>query len=165
MIDIEELKRKALAAQQSADSSGERWPTDEDWVEFELMSAESDYIKAINPAAVLGLIERLEAAEREAADQRALAEGLQAGADSLRKDAARYRIMEAGADQRAKCLLHLLGPDCRKGYIHDLDVSEHEASPEVQMLAHVLVSERPGKFALIHLVAYLLDAAIAKGKT
>lgn len=137
MIDIDELKRKALACQTFHAAGG---PVDDPHDTY----PPDHYDAAVQPKYILELIERLEVAEL---------------------DAARYRIMEAGADQRAKCLLHLLGPDCRKGYIHDLDVSEHEASPEVQMLAHVLVSERPGKFALIHLVAYLLDAAIAKGKT
>lgn len=164
MIDIEELKRKALAATpgpwtvdpgrtsylasregraetimhcvSGPDSVGDY----EDWGYTQI---NANYMASVDPTTVLALIERLEAAER---------------------DAAKYRIMEASADQHTKCLLHLLGPDCRQHYVHDLDISEHEAEPHIQMLAHVLVSERPGKFALIHLVAYLLDAAIAKGK-
>lgn len=164
-IDIEELKRKALAArpgpwyyQEEGITGGVYAParTAEDLAEWPIFGGDYcegylprhdpnvQFVIEANPETVLALIERLEAAER---------------------DALKYRALLASAgDRKPESLAKLLPPDSLALYIRPDTIHQFEASPDVQMTAHVLVSERHGKFDLIHLVAYLLDAAIAKGK-
>lgn len=68
MIDIEVMKRAAEAAKKTCEQSGERWPTDEDWMEFQSTSAEADFVRQASPVAVLQLIARLHSAEARCAE-------------------------------------------------------------------------------------------------
>lgn len=56
-------------------------------------------------------------------------------------------------------LKSMLSPDSQRHYIDESTVQAYEAPLGIQMAAHVLVSERHGKFDLIHLVAYLMGQA------
>lgn len=162
MIDIEELKRL-----RDADAPTGTWgacPMQydhgheggyDDWVVYlerteerghgglvcaDLPKESAEYIAALNNA-VPGLIERLEAAER----------------DSLK-----YRALLASAgDREPESLEKLLPAHLRPLYIRPDTIHQFEAAHDVQMIAHILVSERHGKFDLIHLVAYLIGQAEA----
>lgn len=185
MIDIEELKRKALAA------GGERWTADGGVVWFEsgdgavtaaalthcddsayppvLDDDIAAHVAACNPATILALIERLEAVERDG-DARwqqgwnECSELREVQIAEAEVDALKYRALLASATGKPENLRRLLSDEAAEHYVDQHDIEAAEPSPGVQIAAHVMVSERHGKFDLIHLVAYLLDAAIAKGK-
>lgn len=74
------------------------------------------------------------------------------------RDAAKYRALLVSAKGKPENLERLLPEGSHDHYIRQSVIDAFEADPNVQMAAHILVSERPGKFDLIHLVAYLMSS-------
>lgn len=72
-------------------------------------------------------------------------------------DALKYRALLASATGKPENLRRLLSDEAAEHYVAQQYIEAAEPSPGVQIAAHVMVSERHGKFDLIHLVAYLLD--------
>lgn len=72
-------------------------------------------------------------------------------------DALKYRALLASATGKPENLRRLLSDEAYGHYVTQQDIEAVKPSPAVQIAAHVMVSERHGKFDLIHLVAYLLD--------